>query len=126
MNPLTLEATATQLSELTDIHDVEPLNDSDYNCLAEVRDVLKKHGRQERFGVTLLHKHFDLASDEVLVEYTDVASRVQTIKPEKKGSALLNTIETNWILGDGDPKSSLACVRYCANNVHGNHDLFHK
>ncbi|WP_139361614.1 hypothetical protein [Spirosoma sp. 209] len=126
MNQIMLEATAMQLSELTDIHDVEPLNDSDYDCLTEIRDVLKKHGRQERFGVMLLHKHFDIASDEVLVEYTDIAGRMQTIKPEKKGSTLLNTIETSWILGDGGPESLLSCVTYCAKNIHGNHDWFHK
>ncbi|WP_077920566.1 hypothetical protein [Spirosoma sp. 209] len=116
---------ATQLSELTDIHDVEPLNDSDYDCLTEIRDVLKKHGRQERFGVMLLHKHFDIASDEVLVEYTDIAGRMQTIKPEKKGSTLLNTIETSWILGDGDRIAMTICNTRCWKDVHGNHNSQH-
>ena len=54
----TLEVAPTQWGRMKDIHDVDPLNERDYDCLAEVREVLKKYGKQDRFGVALLHTHF--------------------------------------------------------------------
>lgn len=111
---------------LLDIHDVEPLNETDYPCLQEIRDVLKKYDMQSRFGVTLLHKHFELEQDEVLVESTDVESRVQTIVPVKKdelGSS--SAIETSWMLGDGENTVMTACITQCWKDVHGNHNRNH-
>lgn len=126
MSATSLATAPAQYDALQDIHDIDPLGESDYGCLEEVREVLKKHGKGDRFGVTLLHKHFDLREDEILVEYTDVDGREQLIKPEKKSDALDNSIETSWRFGDGKVRPMLACVQYCAKNIHGNHDSFHK
>jgi hypothetical protein len=121
----TLTVAPTQWAHLKDIHDVDPVNDSDLPCLAAVREVLKKHGRQDRFGVALLHKHFDMGEDEILVEETDVAGRVLTIKPVKQATAG-KTIETIWHLADGEQRAMLGCRQYCGLDVHGNHSSFHK
>lgn len=110
---------------LRDIDEVEPVNESDYDCLREVRDVLKRHGKQERFGVALLHKHFDMADDELLIEYSDPAARVLTIKPVKQ-TAAGKTIETIWMLGDGENTVMLGCRQYCGKDVQGNHSSFHR
>jgi hypothetical protein len=110
---------------LRDIDEVEPVNEGDYDCLREVRDVLKRHGKQERFGVALLHKHFDMADDELLIEYSDPAARVLTIKPVKQAAAG-RTVETIWILGDGENRVMLGCRQYCGADVHGNHNSFHR
>lgn len=105
----TLTVAPTQWGRYKDIKDVEPLNDSDLECLAEVRDVLKKYGKRERFGVALLHKHFEMSADEQLVEYTDAETRVLTIKPVKRDEAG-QTFGTIWELGDGeDNKVYLGC-----------------
>ena len=56
----TLEVAPMQWGLLKDLDDVGSINDSDVDCLAEVREVLKKHGKRERFGVALLHRHFDM------------------------------------------------------------------
>src|SRR4029077_2102417 len=121
----TLTVAPTQWGRYKDIEDVEPLNDSDLECLAEVRDVLKKYGKRERFGVALLHKHFDMFADEQLVEYTDAETRVLTIKPVKRDEAG-QTIETIWELGDGeDNKVYLGCRVTCWTNVHGGHSRSH-
>lgn len=115
-----------QWSRYKDIHDVKPINDEDLDCLAEVSAVLKRHGKRERFGVALLHKHFDMQADEQLVEHTDVVGRVLTIKPVKQIDAG-QTIQTIWELGDGENghKVHLGCRQYCGKDVQGNHNSFH-
>lgn len=70
-------------SNLPDIHEVVEFSEGDKECLREIRDVLKKHGQMERFGVSLLHTHFDIADDELLLETTDVQKRTQIIRPVK-------------------------------------------
>jgi hypothetical protein len=123
-NPTT-EKTSKQSYNLKDIHEVDPLNEGDYECLAEVREILKHHGKRERLGVMLLHKHFDLAADEVLVEYTDPEARLLTITPMKRNK-IGNSLETSWMLGDGGNEVMLECVQYCGRDIHGNHAPFHK
>lgn len=115
----------TQWGCYEEIEDVEPINDSDLKCLSEVREVLKKYNKRSRFGVALLHKHFDVKSDEILVEYTNKQERTLTIKPVKRDQAG-SIIETIWEIGDGENNQVvLGCVRYCGADVHGNHNTFH-
>lgn len=121
----TLELAPMQWAKLKDIHEVEPINDGDLDCLAEVRRVLKAHGMQDRFGVALLHKHFDMAADEVLVEETDVEGRVLTIKPVKESGAGKN-IQTIWKLTDGEHRAMLGCRQQCSPDIQGNHGSFHR
>lgn len=64
------------------IHDVELLSDADLAVLADVREVLEKHRALERFGVTLLHSHFDVSANEVLVERVDADARSMAISTE--------------------------------------------
>ena len=115
----------TQWGRYKDIEDVQPINDGDLDCLTEIRDVLKKHDMRERFGVALLHQHFDMKANEVLVEYSDKAARVLTIKPVNREEAG-ETIETIWEIGDGEEnKIVLGCRQYCGKDIHGNHNSFH-
>jgi hypothetical protein len=60
------------------------LNDGDSKCLEEIRQVLEKHHRLERFGVYLIHSPFDIDIDEVWVETADLDSREVLIRPVKK------------------------------------------
>jgi len=112
MAPVTMTMAPTQWARYKDIEDVEPINDGDMDCLVEISAVLKKYGKRERFGVALLHKHFEMANDELLVEHTDAKARVLTIKPLKQSEAG-QTIETIWELGDGKDghKVATACCR---------------
>jgi hypothetical protein len=111
--PTTLQMAPMQWAGLKDIDDVEPLNSGDYDCLAEVREVLKKHGKRERFGIALLHKHFDLAADEQLMEVSDEQERVLTIKPVKQGEAG-KSVETVWMLLDGAHQPMMGCQMRCS------------
>src|SRR5687768_3557652 len=94
MEKVTLET--VQYSSLTDIDEVEPLSDRDHLVLTDLRDVLRKHGVTDRFGVCLLHRHFDLNEDEVLVESTDPSARVSTLTVARRNSIQGRSIETVW------------------------------
>lgn len=90
---------ATQWNHLPDISATPPLNAADRRCLDAIRDVLEKHGRMERFGVTLLHKHFEMADDEILVEQVDEVARKLVIKPAKVAlvqADMPRAYETQW------------------------------
>lgn len=88
------------------------LSEADVNCMREIKDVLQKHGSLGRFGVTLLHDHFPLAPDEVLVETCDESKRELTIRPVKHSEMNhSNIIETSWRL---DSESEVAhCIQRC-------------
>src|ERR1044071_1748291 len=85
-----------QYSSLMDIDEVEPLGDRDHEVLTELREVLRKHGATDRFGVCLLHKHFDLNEDEVLMETSDAFARVSTLAVAPRNSRQGRSIETMW------------------------------
>jgi hypothetical protein len=70
-----------QWANLSHITDVRPIDDTDARCLEDVRQVLVKHGAIDRFGIALLHNHFDLAEDEMMLETTDAATRAHVVRP---------------------------------------------
>lgn len=89
------------LPTLPDVDDVAPLSNADQPCLTEIRAVLIKHGALQRFGVALLHEHFEVADDEILVETIDVKTRTLTSRPEKLVElSKYNSVETSWRLDD--------------------------
>lgn len=99
--------------QLPDIAKVEPLDATDITILTEIQDVLRRHNALTRFGVNLLHKHFDMADDEIMVEYTDEAARTQTIRVEKKSKSLADNegiIYTQWAF---DEASGLVVTTAC-------------
>jgi hypothetical protein len=75
---------ALQWSSLEYIDNVRPLDDSDATCLEEIRLVLAKYGNLNRLGIALLHSHFQLADDEMMLETTDVKQREHWVRPVKK------------------------------------------
>lgn len=94
---------------LPELREVAPLDDEDLACMSEVREVLARRGRLGRFALHLVHKHFDLAADEVLVEYSDAGRREQWLRVEPRDAeALRDAIATTWVF-EGD-KPYVACV----------------
>jgi hypothetical protein len=87
---------------------VVPVSAADDECFAEIHAVLTRHNALKRFGVTLLHEHFEVADDEILVESCDPVARTLVSRPVKKlslaGELLL---ETNWSL-DAKPSIELS------------------
>jgi hypothetical protein len=108
---------------LVDVDDVNPVGDQDYVVLEEIRQVLAKHGSTKRFGICLLHRHFDVAPGEVAVEYTDTANRVSTVRVEQHGPEG-DYLQTMWRFG-ASPESvpTTFCVRRCNNE--GGHKNVH-
>ena len=109
---MTGSAIATAHSGLLDIDEVKPLSDDDKQCIAELKDVLERHGALQRFGVTLLHNHFPVYEGELRVEECDEETRTLTLKPMSRESLDEGTLmQTNWRLDTGD--SVQGCVAYC-------------
>ena len=101
------------LTEMTAIDDVAPWGPADEQLFEELRAVLERHDASARFGVTLLHKHFEVAPDELLVEVCDVESRTLTTRPcNKSDIAGVKVIETNWRLDsmNATQQCTIACV----------------
>lgn len=95
---------------LPDIDDVQPVGPNDQIIFDEVREVLQRHGALLRFGMTLLHQHFDMSDDEVLVESIDVENRTLSSSPQiAKG--VKSAIETSWRLDD--PTGAKLCETLC-------------
>jgi hypothetical protein len=113
----TFQIAPMQWAALPDIADVPRLDESDHACLDEIRTVLLKHHAIGRFGVHLVHKHFDVAPDEVLVEYTDIDARALHCHVEKRQynvDSAHNRIETMWsFVGEG---AARVCDQQCVYN----------
>jgi hypothetical protein len=115
---------AMQWQPVADISAVDPLLPEDLACFRELRDVLQRYGALDRFGISLIHRHFDIANDEELMEYTDAEARTLTVKPVKKSDIDWNhTTITTWKLTEGEEVAHIGCG--CARNS-GGHLGYHR
>lgn len=97
------------------------LSRTDVACLNEVRAVLEAHGKLQRFGVSLLHRHFEIAADECLLETVDVQQRELRVRPVPK-DALPRAVQTQWRLVDRSPLQWCeAWCNYSAGTHHHDH-----
>lgn len=102
---------STKQNRLPDISEALRRTDADQPLMDDLIAVLRRHNALDRFGITLLHQHFDIADDEVLLETTDVRSREQLIRPVKKSSLEgIDYTETSWRLDSGSPMMACVCV----------------
>jgi hypothetical protein len=102
-------AESAPVNDFKPVESVNPIDATDMACFSDIRKVLERHGKLERFGVTLLHKHFDLRPHEAFLETTDVAKRSMTVQPHIIDSSDINTIDTQWYLGKSIPLSVVKC-----------------
>jgi hypothetical protein len=114
----TLSVQAMQWKPIDDISAVSPFSPEDAECFKELRDVLLKFGALDRFGVSLIHRHFDIADDEEMMEYTDVENRTLMVIPVKKSDIdWQHTTMTNWKLNQGEEVATTLCG--CARSSNG-------
>ncbi|MDH6539741.1 hypothetical protein [Streptomyces sp. SPB4] len=66
---------STARKPLPRFEEAEGLGPSDAAFVRDLVEVLDKHGNLDRFGLCLLHDHFPLAPDEVMVETNDPVAR---------------------------------------------------
>jgi hypothetical protein len=102
---------------------VEPRLESEAPLFDEIHGVLKKYGVERKYGLALLHRHFDLAEDEVLLEFTDVTNRTLTAKPALRSEVAGNAIETVWSLDSGNVVTD--CIVFCY-KPNGQHIGYHE
>ncbi|WP_224815628.1 hypothetical protein [Hasllibacter sp. MH4015] len=100
-----------QWARTKDLEDTAPLDQSDLDCMKAIRAVLVEHGKLDRFALHLTHKHFDLADDEVLVEYSNEEKREQYFRVEKADSEIASqSIPTTWTLERMEPSARCVCA----------------
>lgn len=87
---------------------------TDQPLFDEIRTVLEKHGALHRFGVTLLHKHFDVFDGERMVEVCDEEKRTLTLRPVTDPLGEDETyVETNWRFDTGSQVVKQLCFADC-------------
>ena len=125
-----IKISPVQWSNFQYIDDIKPINDSDsdFECLNEVRDVLKKYNRLKGFGVALLHTHFNVNNDKIMLETANNKNRRLVIEPTKTKNVGSNNVGTIWTLQDGDNIEAMSwCRQYCQTNLfHGHSDKHNK
>lgn len=113
-----------QWAKLPDLQDCPPLSNEDVNCMKEVREVLAKHNKLDRFALHLIHKHFDIADDEILVEYNDAKEREQFFKIEKRNSEVMTyATPTTWTLENIEPMARCVCAYRPGHGHLGRHEI---
>ena len=103
--------TALQWTDVPHIDEIDGISDEDREVLEEIREVLARHDRLNKFGIALLHYHFNLNEDEILVEYCDAPNRTLTTRTllarDMDPSGLIETI---WRF---DTFKGAACKKWC-------------
>ena len=104
---------ATAWATFPDVGAVRPVDAADEAVLQEVRAVLARHEALGRFGLTLIHRHFDLAPGEILYESTDPERRQQTIEVRQASEFAEDpqVLQTQWVFDDSG--RTLVCVGFC-------------
>jgi len=73
--------TFDQLNQFSDARRLLEKNRDRILCLGQL---FTYHNVDDTFGLTLLHKHFDLGADEFILRTADAEHRVFHLRPEKK------------------------------------------
>lgn len=108
-----------------DVGKFDPADDQP--LFAEIRSVLAKHGALHRFGVKLLHKHFNVYEGERMVEVSDPDERAFSIRPVRDALAAGESyVETNWRFDVSSAFVNQRCFADCLKSGGGKHHVIHK
>lgn len=80
LNEERMKIEAVQWSTLLHIDDIEPIGENDCPVLEAIRAIVVSEGMEHRFGICLLHRHFDLDEGEIVLERTSVEKRSSTTR----------------------------------------------
>jgi hypothetical protein len=75
----TIRLVGLEFASRRELCGVSPINDCDSNILANLRQILARHGKSQRFGIRLLHDPLKL-NGCVLLESCDPTNRVLTCR----------------------------------------------
>lgn len=123
-----------QVNNFPHINNVIPISEIDTALLDEIGEVLVKYQATERFGITLLHKHFEMEEDEVLLEHCDETNRTLIASPIKSSELEnIQIIETVWVYNGPKPGPKPTpkpkppvrqCKRFCPVDGWGKHQAY--
>ena len=113
---------------LLDIDEVESFNhERDQPIFNEIREVLSRHGALNRFGISLLHKHFDIYEGERLVEFCDEERRTLTLRPIRRELQENESfMETNWRFDVDSQFVNQRCWAECLKTGDKHHEIHPK
>lgn len=115
-----------QWANLQQIEDLRPISDEDYEVLEELQEVLFRRGYENRFGVCLLHKHFDLAPGEIALEETDEQARISTIRVVAEAECK-DAMETGWRFSPAEGiRAGRNCTLKCQSSGLTTHPRWHE
>lgn len=79
------------------------LSQADRECLDALGDLLASKGATERFGVSLLHRHFATHDHELMVEEVDTAKRLTTLSPKLVSAQSVYPVNIRFATADAEP-----------------------
>ena len=113
---------ANPYATLQDISEVQPYDaQKDAKLFKALHEVLREYDAVDRFGLTLLHDHFEVGANEWMVETHDEQNRTLTIKPyrnEELQEAKVDLQETNWRF---DKAGEVVAMQLCVKDLQGAH-----
>lgn len=89
-----------QDSSFETMMDVQPINDSDADCLIAIRAVLEMHGKLDRFGVALLPSDVPMDERDIVLGRSEGNTPELELKQEIRLSAPEQTANTVWKLNE--------------------------
>lgn len=120
-----MQAAIENWNDLKHIDEAQGGASNDVALFDEIRQVLRKHQALSKYGVCLLHKHFDIECDEVLLETCDADKRTLTLRPiQRESVADCSVVQTVWSLEEG-ANSIAKCRLVCYKDEDGFHEKRH-
>jgi hypothetical protein len=101
---------STNQAGLPTFDEAVPLQLSDDQFISEFYNLLVRTGNTNRFGLTLLHDHFPIEPDEILMETHDKETRTLTLQPMKYADLGDNVKITSWKIGAGEVTDLTGCA----------------
>ncbi len=105
--------TKTDYAVLPDIDSpaMQALDDGDWECLDEIGGLLIAKGANDRFGVTLLHSHFPIGDNEIMIEEPRTGERAFTLRPvENRAAGAGDHVAINLEFGSGRDDGALPMI----------------
>ena len=97
-----------------DTTDVGVLSEDDRACLDELGRYLTAYDASQRFGIWLLHKHFEPAPGEVFVERAIGAARKTETAPVRRSALDGQELSVTSIRFDGDDEAGVVGMEFAA------------
>ena len=88
------------------------LNSEDEEFVNELRTLLKKHNNIDRFGLSLLHNHFPISEDEILIETNNTENMTLTSQVFKKSEVKPDARPSYWRIDESGTTTLMKCLEH--------------